>query len=181
MSIQTTYTTAPTTGFAGQKADNRPAQYVTAKNAEASASMPFGAIVAFKTSSPTSDDDSILPAATTAKLKGVVAWQNDFERTFTLIDGTTVGELDSVGLTVGTIFDCARSGVFFVTCEDGCNPGDRLFVRVAGGTLGAARSTDATGSTCIDATNCGQWLTTALAGGIAVLEFNFLAKTTAGA
>lgn len=181
MAIQTTYTTGPVAGFAGMKADLRPAQFVTAKNAEASASMPFGAIVAFKTSSPTSDDDSILPAATTAKLKGVVAHQNDFARTVTLLDGTIEGELDTVGLVVGTLFDCARSGVYFVTCEDGCVPGDRLFVRIAGGTLGAARATDATGSTCIDATNCGQWLTTALAGAVAVLEFNFLAKTTAGA
>lgn len=181
MAIQTTYTTGPALGIPGQRADNQPFRALTSKNAEASASMPFGAIVAFKTSSPTSDDDTILPAATSAKLKGIVMFEHDFERTFTLQDGSTVGELDGTGLTVGTIFDAMRAGTCFMTCEDGCNPGDKLWVRVAGGTLGAARSTDATGSTCINATACGTWLTTAAAGAVAVLEFDFNALTSAGA
>lgn len=181
MGIQTTYTAAPAVGFAGMKADSKPERHDTGKNAEASASMPFGAIVAFKTSSPTTDKDSILPAATSAKLKGLVAFGNDFERTFTLLGGATAGELDSTGVVVGAEFMVIEAGTYWVTCEDGCVPGDRLFVRIAGGTLGAARSTDATGSTCIDATNCGKWLSTATAGNVAKLEFDFLAKTTAGA
>ncbi len=181
MSIQTTYSAAPAVGFAGMKADQKPERRDTGKNAEASASMPFGAIVAFKTSSPTTDKDSILPAATTSKLKGLVAFGNDFERTFTALDGTTAGELDTTGVKVGADFAVVEAGTYWVTCEDGCAPGDRLFVRISGGTLGAARSTDATGSTCIDATNCGKWLTTATAGAFAKLQFDFLAKTAAGA
>lgn len=181
MAIQTTYTTGPAIGFAGMKADNQPIRPVTAVNAEASASMPFGAIIAYKTSSPASVDDAILPAAQTAKLMGVVMFANNFERTFTALDGTTAGELDTVGLRPGTLFDAASSGTFFMTCEDGCNPGDKLFVRSSGGTLGAARATDAGSGTCINANNCGKWLSVAAAGGVAVLEFNFLAATTAGA
>lgn len=181
MAIQTTYSAAPAVGFAGEKADNKPQRTVGAKNAEASAAMPFGAIVAFKTSSPTSDKDSILPAATTSKLMGLVAFGNDFERTFTTLDGSTVGELNTVGLLPGSEFVAIEAGTYWVTCEDGCVPGDRLFVRISGGTLGAARSTDAGTSSCIDATNCGKWLTTATAGTVAKLEFDFLAKTTAGA
>ncbi len=181
MAIQTTYTTAPAVGFAGMKANNKPERRDTGKNTEASASMPFGAIVAQDPSSPTSDKDCNLPAATTAKLKGLVAFGNDFERTFTTLSGGVAGELDTVGVTVGAEFAVVEAGEYWVTCEDGCIPGDRLFVRISGGTLGAARSTDAGTSSCIDATNCGKWMSTALAGGVAKLQFDFLAKTAAGA
>jgi hypothetical protein len=179
--IQTTYTTAPAVGFAGMKADNKAERVSTGKNCESSASMPFGAIVAYKTSSPTSDHDMILPAATSAKLAGLVRHSHDYEREFTLADGSVAGELDATGLNPNAEFALVEAGCYWVTCEDGCVPGDRLFVRISGGTLGAARSTDATGGTCIDATNCGKWLSTATAGNPAKLQFDFLAKTTAGA
>jgi len=176
MAIQTTYATGPDKGFPGLKADLRVSQPITCKNAD-TVIMPFGAIVAFKRSGQTSDQDSILPAASTAKLKAVVMAENDFAKTYTINDGTIAGELDNLGLKVGTIFDGLRAGVAFMTCEDGCIPGDPLFVRYAGGTLGAARSTDAGGSTCIDATNCGTWLSTTTATQVGVLEFDFSRKS----
>ena len=162
------------------KANGKPERTDTGINAEASASMPFGANVAFKTSA-TTDKDSVLPAATTAKLKGFVAFGNDYARTFTTLSGTTVGELDTVGLKPGTFFMVIEAGEYWVVCEDGCAAGDRLFVRISGGTLGAARASDAGGSSCIDATSCGKWLTPASAGAVAKLQFDFLPKTTAGA
>lgn len=176
MPVQTSITVAPSVAFAGQLYDAAQNDMMTLKNAEASASMPFGAIVAFKTSSPTSDKDAILPAASTAKAAGVIVHRHNYARTFTLPDGTVAGELDSTGLVVGVTFSALRSGRIYVICEDGCNVGDRLFIRYSGGTLGAARSTDAGGSTCIDATNQGQWLTKASAGAIAVLEVDFRNK-----
>jgi len=176
MAVQTSVPVAPAVAFAGMLADANPMSSFTLRNSEASASMPFGAIVAFKTSSPASAEDSILPAASTAKIAGVIIHRHNYERTFTLPDGTTVGELDSTGLVVGIPFSCLRAGRIYVTCEDGCNVGDRLFIRYAGGTLGAARSTDAGGSTCIDATNMGQWLSVATAGQVALLEVDFRNK-----
>lgn len=175
MAIQTTYSTGPVKAFAGMKADNSPSTTTVMKNTDV-VSIPFGAIVAYDTSSPTSDDDVNLPAASNANLKGIFVHEHDFERTFNLADGSVVGEIDSVGLTVNGIGALARAGAFFVTCEDGCNPGDRLFVRFSGGTLGAARSTDAGGSTCIDATTKGQWDSTAAAGALAILRFDFTRK-----
>lgn len=181
MAIQTTYSTAPAVAIAGLCADvSQVTRRMTAKNTDV-VSIPFGAVVAFDTSSPTSEHDVNLPAASTAKLKGLVEYGNVFERTFQLIDGTTVGELDSTGLVVNSIFTIAQSGQFWVTCEDGCTAGDRLFVRFATsagpvGTVGAARSTDAGSSTCIDATTVGQWMTTAVAGGLAKLQFDFTRK-----
>lgn len=177
MSVQTTYSTGPATAIAGMKADLSPDATTTSKNADV-VSIAFGSVVAFKTSSPTSDKDVILPAASTAKLKGIVVYHADFARTLTLIDGTVVGELDSTGLTVGTLFETAVSGAYDVICEDGCVPGDRLFVRFATsagpvGTVGACRSTDAGSSTCIDATAVGRWESTAAAGAIAKLRFDF--------
>lgn len=176
MSVQTSVLVAPSTAFAGMLADDAKNDRITLRNEEASASMPFGSIVAFKTSSPAAAEDAILPAASTAKLAGIIVHRHNYERTFTLPDGTTVGELDATGLVTHVPFSALRSGRIYVICEDGCNVGDRLFVRYSGGTLGAARSTDAGGSTCIDATNQGQWLSVASAGGIALLEVDFRNK-----
>lgn len=176
MAVQTSVLVAPSAAFAGMLADDAENDMITLRNEESSASMPFGAIVAFKTSSPAAPEDAILPAASTAKLAGVLVHKHSYARTFTLPDGTVAGELDSTGLVTHVTFSTLRSGRIFVICEDGCNVGDRLFVRYAGGTLGAARSTDAGGSTCIDATNQGQWLSVASSGGIALLEVDFRNK-----
>lgn len=172
MPVQTSVTVAPAIAFAGMLADLEDNALITLRNSD-SVSMPFGAIVAFKTAAPASNEDAILPAASTAKIAGVLVHQHKYSRTFTLPDGSVAGELDGTGLVVGTPFSVLRAGVIFVTCEDGCNVGDRLFIRYAGGTLGAARSTDAGGSTCINANNQGQWLTSASAGGIAMIEVDF--------
>jgi hypothetical protein len=176
MSVQTSVALAPAIAFAGQIADGVAFDAITLKNAEASASMPFGAIVAFKTSSPTSDKDAILPAAAGALLAGVLLHKHNYERTWTMPDGTVAGELDATGLVVGVTFSCMQKGHVYVVCEDGCTVGAKLWVRYATGTLGAARSTDAGGSTCIDATTRGTWLSTALAAGIAKLACDFLSK-----
>ena len=176
MPVQTSVAVAPGIAFAGQLADDAENDIITLLNAEASASMPFGSVVAFKTAAPASDKDAILPAASTAKLAGILVHRHNYARTFTLPDGSVAGELDDVGLVVGVTFSTLRHGRIYVICEDGCAPGDNLFIRYAGGTLGACRATDAGGSTCIDATAQGTWLSTAAAGKVAILEVDFRNK-----
>lgn len=175
MPVQTSVSTAPAIAFAGQLADDAENDIITLLNAEASASIPFGSIVSFKTAAPVSDKDAILTAAAGNKKAGIVVHRHNYAKAFTM-NGVTVGEMDDTGLLVGITFSCLRSGRIFVICEDGCNVGDPLFVRYAGGTLGAARSTDAGGSTCTDLTNVGTWLSKAGAGGIAKLEVDFRNK-----
>lgn len=170
--VQTSVLVTPARAFAGMLADDAKNDTITMRNSD-SVSMPFGAMVAYLTSSPATEQDTILPAASTAKIVGPLVHKHNYARTFTLPDGTVAGELDATGLVVGVSFAVLRQGRIWVICEDGCNPGDRLFIRFSGGTLGASRSTDAGGSTCINANNQGQWLTKASAGGIAKLEVDF--------
>lgn len=172
MSVQSSVALAPSIAFAGMLADGANNDMITLRNSDA-VSMPFGAIVAFKVSAPATALDAILPALSSAKLAGVLVHKHNYERTYTLPDGTVAGDLDSVGLVVGVSFSALRTGRIYVTCEDGCNVGDKLWVRYSGGTLGAARSTDAGGSTCIDATTRGTWLSVATAGTIAKLSVSF--------
>jgi hypothetical protein len=170
--VQTSVLVAPNAYIAGQLANDAPFDAMTLRN-EDSVSMPFGSVVAFKTSSPATPQDCILPATSGALLAGIIIHKHSYARTFTLPDGTVEGELDNVGLVVGTSLSVMSSGTIAVICEDGCTPGERLFVRYASGTLGACRATDAGGSTCINANNQGRWLTKTSAGAIGVLQIDF--------
>ncbi len=172
LSVQTSYSVDPAIGYAGQPDESYdPADGITLYNAEASASIPFGAIVAFKPSG-TVDKQATLPANSTDVLAGVVVKSHAYAPAFST-GGVTVGNLDSTGIVVGATMNVAREGRFLLTCADGCVPGNHLFVRYAGGTKGEARSTDAGGSTCIDATTRGTWLTTATAGNLAWISLDF--------
>src|SRR4051812_39943983 len=98
MGAQTSYSSAPPIGYAGTLDPNYPFATLTMKNVEASASMPFGRAVVFKTSSPASDFDALLPAATTDKVAGIILLEDTYSRTYTDADGNTVGHLDGTGL-----------------------------------------------------------------------------------
>ena len=178
MSVQTTYTTAPAVAFAGMLADDTENDIQTMVNAEASASMPFGTVTAFKTSSPNSDKDSIQPAAG-AKLAGIVVHSHDFARTFQLPDGTTVGENDGTGLKPGAEYACLVRGTIWVKVQQAVVPGDRLFVCIAAGTVYTAKgqigNADESSNT-IDATNIGRFTSSAAAGGLAKLQVDFSQK-----
>lgn len=176
--VQTTYTTAPAAAFAGMLADDSRNDTQTMRNAEASASMPFGICVAFKTSSPASDRDAILPGAG-AKLAGIVVHEHDYERTFTLPDGTVAGELDSTGLTVGTVMTVLWRGTIWVQVRQAVVPGDRLFVCTTAATTYSAKgqigNADESSNT-IDATNIGRFTSAANALGFAKLQVDFSQK-----
>lgn len=178
MAVQTSYTVAPAAAYAGMLADDTDNDIMTLKNAEASASMPFGIVVAFKTSSPASDKDTILPASG-GKLAGIVVHSHDYERTFTLPDGTTAGELDSTGLKVGTEMAVLWRGCVWVKVQQAVVPGDRLFVchtanavYTAKGQVGNADESTNT----IDATAIGRFISGAAAGGLAKLQVDFSQK-----
>lgn len=178
LALQTTYSTAPAIGFEGQLEGSYPVSLLTVKNAEASASIAFGRGVVRK-GSPTSDLDAILPADENGKMIGIVVHRHDYARAWVDASGTTQGDLDATGLRPGVLMQVLRKGRILVKCEDGCVPGDRLWVRGVGSTppeyLGGLNSADDS-TDMIDATAQGEWLTTAIAGGLAWLEVDFTNK-----
>lgn len=182
MSVQTTYTTAPAAAYKGMLADDTENDIMTMINAESSLSMPFGNVVSFKTSSPTSDRDAVLPVSGEQKLAGIVVHSHDYARTFTLPDGTTAGELDSVGLIPGTVMAVLWRGTIWVQPETAVVPGDRLYVRMDADTnenafeyLGNVdNGTDE--SDMIDATQVGVFVSGCAALGFAKLRVDFSQK-----
>jgi len=177
MSIQTTFTDMPSASFAGLLADGDDHRVWPMKNAD-TVSIPFGKAVAFKPSGATSDQDATLPANSTDIIAGIVVKSDQYDRTYSLAGGGTGGELDAVGLVVNAMLNVLTEGVVWATCEDGCTPGLRLWVRYtsAGTGLGTLRSTDAGGSTCLSANGQGKWMTTATAGNLAKLWVDFANK-----
>lgn len=173
MPVQTAFSNDPAIGYAGQvrKADS----VSTMVSAEASANIQFGRAVAFKPSS-TDDRQATLPTNAGDVVAGIVVKSDQYGI-------YPFGELDQTagtgGLIPGAVLNVLRRGEILCVCEDGCTPGQRLWVRrtaagdpeFLGGLNSADDSTD-----MIDCTSQGQWLTTASAGGLAWLSVDFTAK-----
>lgn len=176
MSLQTTYSEKPAIGYEGQIDGD---DYVARpyKNAEASASIAFGRAVV-RAAAPTTDFDAVLPSAETDKVIGIVARSNSYEPYWTDTAGNAHGQLKSDGLVPGTMMNVVRRGRMLVKAATAVTPGDRLWVRaVAAGAeyLGALEDAD-DGTDTIDCTMQGEWQSTASAGGLAWLEFDFINK-----
>lgn len=180
MNLQTSYGSTPAIGVAGQLEGSIDPDIIPLKNVEASASIPFGSAVAFKTASPVTDLDALLPAGSTDKLAGIVVYGNTYARQWTDSDGVKHGDLDSTGLVPGVIMNVLRAGKILVPCVTGCAPADRLYVCYAAGgatyTVQGTLGNAAEASHTIDATTQGQWLSTAAANGLAWLQVDFLNK-----
>lgn len=177
MAVQTSVTDAPAVAFAGLLVGKHHT-IDPFKNAEASAEMPFGYAVAFRGSG--TDQDALLPlAANSPIICGIIVQSDVYDRTYTLANGSTAGELGTTGLKPGAMLNVLRKGRVWAVCVSGCTPGSRLFVQktVNGGTrpLGALDSA-ADGANSVDCTTAGVWLTTASAGGLAILEVDFVNK-----
>lgn len=177
MAVQSSYDNDPSIGYAGQLLEAQRGGIVTLVSAEASANVAFGRAVAFKPSS-TDDKQATLPANASDRVAGIVLKSDQYGiYPFGELDQTAV----TGGLIPGAVLNVLRKGTVFAVCEDGCVPGDRLWVRrtaagdpeFLGGLNSADDSTD-----MIDCTTQGVWLTTAAAGGIAKLEVDFTAKQT---
>jgi hypothetical protein len=163
---QTTVSVAPDIGVPGQLADFQGMDdgvIFSKTSKEASATIPFGVAV----KQGTLDDDVLLMTAAANKLAGVVVWANDF---------AIPSELVAAGLTPGTTFGVLFDGPILVTVEDAVTPASGVHIRFSanGGNVqpGAFRGTaDATHT--IDASAFCRYLTSAGAGGTAVVYVNF--------
>lgn len=168
MSVQTTYSTNMSAAFAGMRASyNAGDVVVPMRNNEASAEIAFGRAVKYEGS--TDDDGALLPTAETSKIAGIVLHRHGYTV-------GSAGELGTTGLKPGAIMEVMKRGEIWAICEDGCAPGDKLWVRaVAGGDpefLGGLNSADDS-TDMVDCTAVGEWRTTAAAGGLAKLMIKF--------
>lgn len=172
--MQTSYSQQPALGFSGQLDRRHPHSTLTVKNTEASASINFGLAVK-RNGSPTTDLDVLLPAAESDAVLGFVIREQTYARVWTDQDGNQVGQLDSNGLVPDTLMNVATMGRMLVQCDSGCTAGDGLWVRaVATGSERLGAPEDADDSTdMIDCTTQAKWETSASAGGLAWLRFDF--------
>lgn len=169
MSIQTTFGD-PAIGQAGLKQGLNEATVVRMRNDESSAAMPFG--IAVKNNS-TSDAQSakLLTAVTAEHVAGITMHSHAH-----LADDLN----DDGEVKAGKALNVMRHGLIMVECENGCNVGSPLFIRCvtagaeqAGALRSASDSTD-----CIDASAYGTWESSAAAGGLALLRFDFRTMPT---
>lgn len=180
MALQTTYLSVQPIAYAGQL-EGEHHDIITLKNADA-VSIPFGTAVSFKTSSPATDKDAILPAPSTGlTVAGIVVHSHAYARTWTDQSGTVHGDLDGTGLVVGTLLNVLRKGKIAVISVQGNVVSDRLWVSTSTtnvsftqpGQLGNATDTNA-----LDCTRQGEWLSSATAGGFAWLEVDFVNRNS---
>jgi hypothetical protein len=112
----------------------------------------------------------ILPSAETDKIVGITVHSHEYSK------GYTGAQLDATGVVAGAPLSVLRRGRIWVVCEDAVTRGDRLWVRAVGSTppeyLGGLNNADDS-TDMIDCTKQGVWLTSADAGGLAVLEDDF--------
>ena len=180
MGVQTTYSDFQDQGYAGMPATPDMNQYTPGKNAEASASIPFGVAVKYKLSSPDSALDMLLPASENDIICGIVARRQNVELSWVDSEGTTHGQYGASGYLPGSLFTVAIKGRLLVQCDSGCAVGDHLWVRAVAGVgerLGALENADDS-TDMIDATNAGQWRSVAAADGLAWLDFDFTGDLT---
>lgn len=166
MAVQSSYGENPAVGIKGQLADSGNVDIISMVNNEASQEMAFGLAVVFEGS--TDDQGALAPDATSDVVAGILVHTHAHSN-------APNGDLGTTGVKAGGVLDVLRKGRIWAECEDGCSPGDRLFIRAVavspeeeGGLAKAADSTD-----MIDSQGQGVWLTTAVAGALAVLEVDF--------
>lgn len=163
MPVQTSYSINPGKAYAGLVV--RADIVVAKKNAEASASIPFGRAV--KPHS-TDKDGAILPAAETDKIIGIVGRYHNHSMDV---------DMDATGLKVGATMDVVRKGAMYVVAEDDVTYLGRGWVRcTAGGdaaeVVGGITAADE-GTETIDATGQIEFQEAVSAGGLVLIEFDF--------
>jgi hypothetical protein len=162
---QTSYATAQSAAFPGMLADSTAKQTESFFNAEASAEIPFGVMV----KQGTGDFTCNLLAAITDNIVGISHHSHTYEY------GTTGG-----GVVPKDPVNVLTKGRVWVTVEDACTPASTVFTRaVATGAevKGAFRAT-ADGTDTIQLYGA-RFITSAGAGGLAMLEFDLQAHRAA--
>lgn len=163
MTAQSTYIQDPVVGIEGALADAGENDIKAMRNDEASAEMPFGHAVKFAS---TTDGQSakVLTAITGEIVAGILLHSNSYPDT----------ALGTTGVKVDEKLNILRKGRIRVKCEDGCDVGDRLFIRaVPDGKVAGALLAAADGINTIDSQGQGVWLESAAAGGFSILEVDF--------
>lgn len=159
---------------AGQLADmGEDNEIYSGFSAEPTATIPFGVAVARSASGPGRQFTNL--AAGTTGVAGITVYSYNHQ------PGTT-GDLDSSGnLKPGSQLDILDEGRVYVIVEEAVLPEDRPHVRVAASgantTIGGFRKS-ADGANSVDITRQGKFLTAAPAGGLAVLEVDFLIRNS---
>lgn len=164
MATQTNYNDAPPIAFSGTLDGNGgdSASIATMFSEESSAEIPFGTIV----KRGAAYNGALQPTVDSDVPFGIVVRSQAYADT----------EIGDTGVKPGALLNVARRGRMWVKCDSGCTAGDTLYVRAVAGSgerLGAPE--DAADSTdMISAITQAEWRTTATAGGIALLEFDFV-------
>lgn len=164
MTVQSTFSTTRTRGIAGQKVGNVAGSVETMRNDEATAAIAFGvAVQQASTTDPLSA--TLLTASTGELIAGILMHSNSYTDT----------QLDDDGVLPDALLNVVRQGRLLVLCEDGCSVGDPLHVRAVatGAELAGALLAAADGTDTIDCSAKGEWRTSAAAGELAELEFDF--------
>ena len=165
MTAQLTYSDTMTIGQSGQVDPDSNLQVRAMRNDEATAEVRFG--VAVKYDDAANDKTSAaLMSATTEVVAGLVVRSHAYDKDTQLGDD---------GVLPDNMLNVARSGRMMVLCEDGCQPGDRLYIRAVatGAELKGALRASSDGTDCIDSQGQGVWDSIAAAGGLAWLIFDF--------
>ncbi len=121
--MQLTYPTSAEIGFAGMRADNRPAEFISKLNDEASANLPCGVMV----QQGATDAKCLLPTAAANKMLGLVvsSFNND---SASLATNGAVAPYDMASI--------ARKGAFYVLPEEDVEEGEAVYVRYTAGGAG---------------------------------------------
>ena len=170
---QISVATSPGLAYAGQLADGGLDQYARSySNNEESAEIAFGLFVTIDASAE--DTGALLPTADTELPAGVVLLSQAYDKD---------SELGDTGLKPGVTMDVLSRGRVYVQAEEAVEPGDDVRVRIAIDDeedplqiLGGFAGSTAVPDSMMVLTNA-RWLTTAAAGGLAVLEFDVLGMT----
>lgn len=185
---QTTITFPLQVALAGQLADTLDNDCLPYTSVESSALIPFGVMLRWVSAGAAGDYSCANLSSSSDVLVGpsVLSFVYDDGPNGELVNVDPTGG-NNVGLKPKTTLNVLRKGRIYVLVEEAVNANDRAFVRFAVSTAfpngligGFRKSQDATGpsssNTCIDVTDKCQYLTSASAGGFAVLDVNMLIK-----
>lgn len=166
MAARQTSVAAAALGFPGMLSDATPHQCDSRVSEEASAEIPFGTMVI----RGADEDNGALQlhtssAATVALLAGIVVHTHNYAKPT---------QLGDIGLKPGVVLNLLQKGRIWVTTEDACDPGDTVKVRAiaAGAEVKGAFRVAADASDCVDISKFARWITSAGAGGVAMLEID---------
>lgn len=163
---QTSVSAAMTEAFQGMLGDASYHKHVESYvNEESSAEIPFGVFVKRGTAANT----AIKLTATSDELEGVVVHSHAYDKD---------NELGTTGLKPKVTMGVLARGRIWVPVEEAVTPASSVLVRaVATGSevAGACRDT-ADGSDCIDISKYARFLTSTSGAGIALLEYDVIAR-----